>query len=239
LMPATIERSHSLVASTLNPRCVVPSGHRDPGAGENHDVYVEVSGPATMDVHHNFVERWNGASERTGDDGMWGDRAAGDLPRVFPEPRRRGRSVLQIQRTMPTRSPGSGVRDGRSGATSIFEQYRRAFAVAERSIYIENQALDVPVVLRWIRRALEQGVEVVAVVPIVPDSLGSDRQLSLKAFLALAGFDNFTLAGLAASCGDGERRDIYVHSKLMLVDDQWATIGFATSTPGRCSATLR
>lgn len=219
LIDAGRDRAVAFVGGiNLNPHSVVPSGHRNPGAGENHDVYVEVSGPATMDVHHNFVERWNSASERTGDDGLWGDEAGADLPRVVPEPRRRGSGLVQIQRTMPTGSMTSR-------ATSIFEQYRRAIAAAEGSIYIENQALDVPVVLRWLRHALEREVEVVAVVPIVPDALGSDRELSLKAFLALDGFENFTLAGLAASCGDGERRDVYVHSKLMLVDDKWGTIG--------------
>src|SRR6185295_3519924 len=30
---------------------------------ERHDAYLEVAGPCAADVHHNFVERWNGASE--------------------------------------------------------------------------------------------------------------------------------------------------------------------------------
>ena len=207
----------------LNPHSVVAPGHRGPG--ENHDVYVEISGPATMDIHRNFVQRWNDASERRRSDGLWGENAAVDLPIVFPALRPRGKTLIQIQRTMPPHRADADPQISRSGETTTYEQYRVAIAAATRSIYIENQALDVPAVLRWLRLALQRGVEVVAVVPGMPDSLGSGRQVSLNALVALSAFENFTLAGLARSRGDGERWDVYVHSKLMLVDDWWATIG--------------
>ncbi len=35
---------------------------------------------------------------------------------------------------------------------------------------------------------------------------------------------NFTLAGLAGTMPDGTRADVYVHGKLMLVDDVFATV---------------
>ena len=38
---------------------------------------------------------------------------------------------------------------------------------------------------------------------------------------------NFTLAALAATDGAGRRHEVYVHAKIMLVDDAWATIGSA------------
>jgi phosphatidylserine/phosphatidylglycerophosphate/cardiolipin synthase-like enzyme len=41
------------------------------------------------------------------------------------------------------------------------------------------------------------------------------------------GVPAFTLAGLAGRDGRGPRHDAYVHDKLMLVDDAWATIGSA------------
>ena len=37
--------------------------------------------------------------------------------------------------------------------------------------------------------------------------------------------ENFTLAGLAGPMPDGSRGNVYVHGKLMLVDDVFATIG--------------
>ncbi|HWN70282.1 MAG TPA: hypothetical protein VNM90_21730, partial [Haliangium sp.] len=58
-------------------------GHPYRDAGNIHDVYLELRGPAATDVHHNFVQRWNQASERHLADGAWPDPVtAGDLP--FP-----------------------------------------------------------------------------------------------------------------------------------------------------------
>jgi phosphatidylserine/phosphatidylglycerophosphate/cardiolipin synthase-like enzyme len=36
----------------------------------SHDLYAEVAGPAATGLHHNFIQRWNEASERTADDGV-------------------------------------------------------------------------------------------------------------------------------------------------------------------------
>ena len=41
----------------------------------------------------------------------------------------------------------------------------------------------------------------------------------------LGRYENFTLVGIAAPNGQGGRSNIYVHAKIMLVDDVWATIG--------------
>ena len=41
----------------------------------------------------------------------------------------------------------------------------------------------------------------------------------------LGRYERFLLAGIAARSAEGERRDVYVHAKIMLIDDKWATIG--------------
>src|SRR5215472_8989715 len=63
----------------INPtaRALGSPGH---DAGGRHDAYVELNGPAATDVHHNFVQRWNEASERDLADGRWGHDAADRLP---------------------------------------------------------------------------------------------------------------------------------------------------------------
>ena len=44
----------------------------------------DLRGPAATDVHHNFVQRWNEASDRDLADGLWPDALGqGELP--FPE----------------------------------------------------------------------------------------------------------------------------------------------------------
>lgn len=138
-----------------------------------------------------------------------------------------GLSVVQIQRTMPGGSHRDGSRNpaGPPAETTIFDQYRAAIAAARHSIYIENQALDVPVVLTWLREALEREVEVVVVLPGEPEPIRHEPQTWRNAFAGLAAYENFTLAGLAGTGARGGRHGVYVHSKLMLIDDQWATIG--------------
>jgi cardiolipin synthase A/B len=220
----------------LNPHSVVAPGHR--GEGHNHDVYVEIAGPSTVDVHHNFVQRWNGASERAGIDGYWGDDAGADLPFPSREPRPQGPGMVQIQRTMPAGQYGDGdpavggpAHDIAAGERSIFDQYRAAIRAARRSIYLENQYLEVPEMVACCREALERGIEVVLVLPgdlaLTRPAAPIDvqRRAFLDARAALGGYPNFTLAGLAGRDSQGERAHVYVHSKVMLVDDEWATIG--------------
>jgi phosphatidylserine/phosphatidylglycerophosphate/cardiolipin synthase-like enzyme len=61
----------------INPRAMTNPGHD--GGGGIHDAYVEVSGPSATDVHHNFVQRWNEASERRLENGTWGHGGNDDL----------------------------------------------------------------------------------------------------------------------------------------------------------------
>jgi phosphatidylserine/phosphatidylglycerophosphate/cardiolipin synthase-like enzyme len=210
----------------LNPQSVVSPGHA--GAGHNHDVYVEVTGPAATDVHHNFVQRWNEASERTRDDGVWGHRGDDDLafPTRLSGPR--GESLVQIQRTVHAGryrdgrpSPGGRPFDIAGGERSILEQYTLAIGAARRSIYVENQALGVPAIVAGLDEALDRGVEVVVLVPVTPE----ENARTAENLAGLCRHERFALTGLAGTGAAGDRNDVYVHAKVMLVDDAWATIG--------------
>jgi cardiolipin synthase A/B len=204
----------------LNPHSVVAPGHV--GEHHNHDAYVELAGPSASDVHHNFVQRWNQASERALDNGTWGCDGDDDL--AFPSltSAHRGDSAVQVQRTLHASRYGAGER-------SIFEQYRLALGSARRSIYIENQSLDTPEIVAGLSEALGRGVEIVLLTPAEPEAEPAadapGRQAFLDARSALGGYDHFTLAGIAGLDTAGKRQNVYVHAKLMLVDDAWATIG--------------
>ncbi len=205
----------------LNPRSVVAPGHA--GAQHNHDAYVELAGPSASDVHHNFVQRWNGASERDLEGGTWGRDGDDDLAFPSRPSARRGDSRVQVQRTLHAdRYPDAGER-------SIFEQYRLALGAARRAIYIENQSLEVPEILAGLKAALDRGVEIVLLMPAEPEATPAPERPERRAFLdarsALGAYENFTLAGIAGLGASGERQNVYVHAKLMLVDDAWATIG--------------
>jgi cardiolipin synthase len=218
----------------LNPHSMVAPGHR--GEGQNHDVYVELAGPSAVDVHHNFVQRWNEASERLAEDGRWGVGSETDLPFPAHVPAQRGNALVQIQRTMHRGrytdgrpAPEGPSFDIASGERSIFDQYCAAIDAAQRSIYIENQYIEVPEIVACLHHALQRGVEVVLLMPAEPEfsarPVALERQSLFEARSALGAYEHFTLAGIAGLGADGRRKPVYVHAKLMLVDDVWATIG--------------
>ena len=179
---------------------------------ERHDAYVEVNGPSATDVAHNFVQRWNGASEPHGPDDL-------RLPTAILPPC--GPSPVQIQRMF---------RDDRS----ILDQYERAIDAAERSIYIENQAIPIPRISVRLEAALQRGVEVALLVPAVPPEYvyaarKEGRRALFDGLEALGRYPHFRLAGLS----------VYVHCKLMIVDDAGPPSAPATCTPIRWAAIPR
>jgi len=223
----------------LNRNSVVPPGHPATEFGNTHDVYVEVRGPSATDVHHNFVQRWNEASDRDAEDGIWPHAADHDLlsfpTETSPD---NGDVPVQIQRTVrrghytdSTPTPGGRSFRIEQGEFSIADQYIRAFDAAQRTIYLEDQAIGSPQAVDALDRALQRGVRVVYVVPIdVNTEMAAARQNQATAPFfesigALGRFNHFTLSGLATPRGNGEYQNVYVHAKVALIDDVWCTIG--------------
>jgi phosphatidylserine/phosphatidylglycerophosphate/cardiolipin synthase-like enzyme len=236
LIDASEETGTSFVGGiNLNPHSLVTSEHR--GEMHNHDVYVEVAGPAVADVHHNFVQRWNEASERERSDGRWGAGSEADLDFPVHTPRERGDVVVQVQRTTHAGRYANGypTLGGppfriEAGERTNLDQYCAAIQAARRTIYLEHQHMGVPEIVSALDAALARGVQVVAMMPAVPE-LSQPATPALKSaanagsLAHLATYDNFTLCGMAGLNGDGRRTPVYVHSKLMLVDDEWGSVG--------------
>jgi cardiolipin synthase A/B len=226
LIDAGAPRETSFVGGmNLNPHSVCVSGHR--GDGQNHDVYVELRGPSVVDVHHNFVQRWNEASERRAAAGRWGAGSDTELPFPTRLPSEEGNVLVQVQRTVHGGryvighpAPSGVTFDIASGERSNADQYCAAIDAARHSIFIENQYFDVLEIVNRLHAALRRGVEVVVVVPAEPDGASTMAERA-----TLGSYGNFTLAGLAGLGDDGRRKPVYVHDKVMLVDDEWATIG--------------
>ncbi len=220
---------------------MIAPGHAPRESGSTHDVYVEVRGPSATDVHHNFVQRWNEASDRDLADGLWPD-ARSQSPLEFPRTLSpvAGEVPVQIQRTVRrerysdrTASPGGVEFPIGDGEHSILDQYLRAIAGARDAIYIEDQAIGAQQIVDALRVALERGVEVAFLVPADPnDEMAAGRrdpssQPFFDSLAALGRFENFTLAGIASCTGPGAYQNVYVHAKIALVDDAWCTIGSA------------
>jgi phosphatidylserine/phosphatidylglycerophosphate/cardiolipin synthase-like enzyme len=208
------------------------------GTTQDHDAYVEIAGPCATDVHHNFVQRWNEASERHQDDGLFGHAPDDRLPLPMRLSPSRGVITAQVQRTIPNDHYAEGAwalreaaYDIAGGEFSVEEQYARAIDAARHAIYIENQAFSEASMIARLKQALERGVQVAAVVPARGEhhmrhfrETGEHKAL-FDLIAACGRHENFTLAGLGGAMPDGSRGDVYVHGKLMLVDDVFATIG--------------
>ncbi len=202
-----------------------------------HDLQAEVRGPAVHDLEHAFRERWYGSSvldipspvrqlyDRAYHAGAMTGRP---LPEPLPEdPTRRGSAAIQVLRTYPARLrryPFAPL-----GERSIARSYRKALANARRFVYVEDQYLwssDVAYAFASALRA-NPDLHVVIVVPrfsdrsgwaMVPPAVG--RQDALRILLR-AGGDRVHLYDLENH--DGE--PVYVHAKVVIVDDVWAVIG--------------
>jgi len=225
---------------------VAPRGHAPQEHGSVHDVYLELKGPAATDVQHNFVQRWNEASESTFDHGHWppaADRGALEFPVEVSEPA--GDVPVQITRTVQpgryrdeTPAPGGKAFAIHDGEFSIYEQYISAIDAARSSIYIEDQAIGSPQVVGHLKQALERGVQVIFLLPgqCHPTYAEARTAPALAPFFDLVGgldaYPSFSMAAIASVEEDGRPHEIYVHAKIMLVDDAWGTIG-STNTADR------
>jgi phosphatidylserine/phosphatidylglycerophosphate/cardiolipin synthase-like enzyme len=240
LIDAGQEREVAFVGGiNLTPASVVAPGHGGRDHGHVHDIYLELAGPCATDVHHNFVQRWNEASERGADDGCWPNAThACDLPFPTRASSAAGDVLAQVQRTVRaglykdgTATPGGAAFAIEQGELSIFEQYGKAIAAARSYVYLENQALGQPETVEALHAALARGVDVTVLLPADAHPFFKQRrkQPESRPFMerlgALSEHERFTLVGVAAPDPAGSLRNIYVHAKAALIDDAWATIG--------------
>ncbi len=223
----------------------------------HHDLSVELRGPVVADVAENFAQRWNQAtrsltqghvypSAEIADDvttPITPGAQDGNTHHTNDTPAARGTPNTTVQLARTIRRELYRGRRGWSpehafelaeGEHSIRETIHRWIDAATTGIYIENQYLMAPDTLERLRLATARGVEVIAVVPHEPDPNLSlypkAKLLETRAALdALARELGFGLFGLRHPGTEG--RPIYVHAKLLIVDDRLLSIGSANMWP--------
>lgn len=204
-----------------------------------HDVHVAVEGPAVFDVETTFRERWEDSTPLTLNPG----RLLSSLlqreqlvPRPLaaqspppPSPTEGATEAVQILRTYPAILP-KGYDFAPSGERSVAHANTKAVKHARRLVYLEDQYLWSEEVGRHFGAALRDNPELrlIAVIPMVPDEDGSvtlppqlyGRRLAMDLLLD-AGGDRVAVYGLTSEAGF----PIYVHSKVCVIDDVWASVG--------------
>ncbi|MGV9601033.1 phospholipase D family protein [Streptosporangium sandarakinum] len=200
-----------------------------------HDVQAAIQGPAVGDVEAVFRERWEDPSpltrnpvHRLADLLRREDTRPDPLPPQFPDPPARGPHAVQLLRTYAhrlTRYPFAP-----RGERSVARGYLKALRRARALVYIEDQYLWSPQIAESFADALRVNPDLlmIGVLPLHPDEggalggvpqvLGRNQALSV---LQEAGGDRFAVYGLE----NGHGTPVYVHAKVCVVDDVWATIG--------------
>lgn len=201
-----------------------------------HDVQAALRGPAIAGaLRELFVDRWR----RNSDDPIELDHpAAGPtLPPPPPVPSiRLGPALVSLSRTDP------GLRSHDEGVREVEALFIDAISAAERLIFIETQYFSSSRVrdalIERMRAPGRPRLEIVVLVNERAEALkeeiavGLRQAQNLEQLRQVAGETGHALGlyfTLSAGAG-AEQRATYLHSKVMLVDDRFLTVGSANLT---------
>jgi phosphatidylserine/phosphatidylglycerophosphate/cardiolipin synthase-like enzyme len=200
-----------------------------------HDAQLEIHGPAVGDLEFCFRERWDDRSRLSRDPlGIFHDlmrhthRRASVLPRMPPDPPHAGSQAVQVLRTYARRHGGYPFAP--QGERSVARGFRKAISRARRLVYIEDQFLWSPEVARIFAEALTASpdLHLIAVLPRYFDQAGAltlrpnqvGREQAVKMLLDAAG-DRVAIYDIE----NAEGTPVYVHAKISVIDDVWASVG--------------
>ncbi len=215
-----------------------------------HDTGIMITGPAVSDIELSFVERWNDSTRRRGLEGYPEQLPLPPpitTPISAPGPVEGGTHSVQILHTYGCTSEESGYSWSSRGEFTLWASYLNAIMKSSRYIYIEDQYF-LPfgwppyskrtgiVQQRDLFYQLEQaiikrGVKVLVVTP----SNAEDVSHMYQKFQRDVGISNLQFAARSSAHGGefvvaslkNSTSDIYVHSKLLIVDDEFILIGSA------------
>ncbi len=201
-----------------------------------HDVQLEIRGPAVHVLDTVFRERWDDPNNPDTDhplawihDKLHHARMQGDpLPPQLPPPPEAGPHVVQTLRTYPCVRPPYDFAP--EGERSVARGYSKAVKRARRLIYLEDQYMWSAEVAQLFADALADNPELhlVVVVPRVPDQEGAFAEWPQKVgrwqaieMCRQAGRNRVHVFDVE----NHEGTPVYVHAKVCVVDDTWASVG--------------
>lgn len=208
--------------------------HEKPDFVTRHDLMAKVNGAISFDVADNFALRWNQAIK----DGRFLSERATRIPGSHTlSTRSKSPKNAQIVRTMP-----KGYKPLPRGETGCFQAYVKAIRNAEHFIYIEDQYFRSQPLAKELAKALTKNPSLVLIVVTMPDQIAEfdlgpvkgiaspSTKWTAKAVDIIRKVQpDFSLFTLKVSDIDRKGKRIYdivnIHAKIMIVDDQWYTIG--------------
>lgn len=207
-----------------------------------HETAVRVEGPAVADIEQTFRERWNDPTRTSGLLPMLSSRRP-PIETSYALDGGGGPHSVQVLRTYGI--TGNGYSWSEVGEFTVWASYLNAIKRASKYIYIEDQyfwpfdwppchtreglARDTDLIYQ-LGEAMKRGVNVVVVTSLPPQSFWRSHQKFqrevgmnyLKGIRAAGSNGDVVLASLERDSGG-----IYVHSKIMIVDDEFVILGSA------------
>ena len=199
--------------------------------GSYHDIQSYHTGPVVEELVNLFAERWL----KAGADDL--SLPACEAPLPFDSP---GAIPLPADQVAVSRTQASVSDLDPENIFEIRHLFVDAILAAEQLIYLENQYLSSQAVY-WslIARMAAADRPRIQIVMILPDRLPFTEELflglpqmkmlrSLRQVAAKTGHD---FAVFSTACRDnGSRIRTFIHSKLLLVDDRFLSVGSANAT---------
>ena len=190
-----------------------------------HDLQVRVQGPAIDQIWQVFKERWN--DRRPGNHHPLLARYRGGTPLPGPGPvtPAAGTQAVQVNLTLPA---GMFPEAGGAGEMTVARAHEHAVDRAQHYVYVEDQYVWPCSLVDKLEQALKRGVYVLMIVARDYDapglaSIAKRLRHQVAERLRAAGGDRFGLFHIERQDGS----QIYVHSKVVIVDDCYASIGSA------------
>jgi phosphatidylserine/phosphatidylglycerophosphate/cardiolipin synthase-like enzyme len=203
-----------------------------------HDVQLELRGPVVGALDLVFRERWaDPRSLDTDNPVSWLedklrriDLAADPLPDKPPDPPESGTCHVQVLRTYPAIRPRTPYAP--DGERSVARGFAKALGRARRLVYIEDQYMWSPHIARLLGDALRRNpqLHLVVVLPrhpdvdgrlaLPPNEVGRVQAIETVQRIAADRVHVFDVENLAGT-------PVYVHAKVIVVDDVWACVGSA------------
>ena len=204
-----------------------------------HDVNLQIAGPAVVQIDKTFSTFWKSTTD---------EPLVKFTPVIGPKPEGDNVASVQVLRTLPGgifKKKEEGDEDLPHGETGILEAYQRAIHNAKRFIYIENQYFTSPEIVDALMQRLNDTskpkLQLIFVLNFRPDLPGyPSQQIDIINKLRGAVSKNGHQMGVYTIWSRDETpilgspgktkfeiMPIYVHSKVAIIDDTWATAGTA------------
>jgi phosphatidylserine/phosphatidylglycerophosphate/cardiolipin synthase-like enzyme len=199
---------------------------KDAYEGGWHDVHCRLQGRVCCDLEATFLERWNDPRDPSSL-----DEAPEKLEPKCNPLTMGGTMHVQVLRTYACRrEPENRYPFAEHGEFTARSAVFKTISMAREYIYIEDQYFvsnEIAEAL-WLSLELHPDLHVVVVVPHEPDSSFAQLYMDAHQLLLISGLiqkapGRFAIYELRNP--DRDNLPIYVHSKLMIVDDVWVGIG--------------